>query len=62
MILELSISDAELFSATLCTQYVIYVLRLINNIRLKEKFPIIIEFDNQGYVDLANNWTVGGRT
>ena len=29
---------------------------------LKVKTPMILEMDNKGAVDLANNWSVGGRT
>ena len=26
------------------------------------KFPMLLEVDNKGTVDLINNWSVGGRT
>ena len=26
------------------------------------KFPILLEIDNEGTVDLINNWSVGGRS
>ena len=26
------------------------------------KLPMLLEMDNKGAVDLANNWSVGGRT
>jgi hypothetical protein len=29
---------------------------------LKVKLPMLLEMDNKGAVDLANNWSVGGRT
>ena len=29
---------------------------------LKVKKPMILHVDNKGAVDLANNWSVGGRT
>ncbi len=29
---------------------------------LKVKLPIILEMDNKGAVNLANNWSVGNRT
>ncbi len=29
---------------------------------LKVKLPMIHEMDNKGAVDLANNWSIGGRT
>ncbi len=30
--------------------------------RLKVKLPLLLEMDNKGAVDLANNWCVGGQT
>ena len=30
--------------------------------KLKVKLPMILEVDNKGAVDLANNYSVGGRT
>lgn len=29
---------------------------------LKVELPMILEVDNKGAVDLANNWSAGGRT
>ena len=29
---------------------------------LKAKKPMLLEIDNEGAVDLANNWSIGGRT
>jgi hypothetical protein len=29
---------------------------------LKVKLRMILEMDNKGAVDLANNWSIGGRT
>ena len=28
----------------------------------KVNLPIILEMDNTGAVDIANNWSIGGRT
>ena len=52
-IVALSVSEAELFSATQCTQDILCVCRLLNNIAFKLKLPILIEVDNQVAVDLA---------
>ena len=35
---------------------------VIESIGLKVELPMILECDNKGAVDLANNWTAGGRT
>ena len=40
----------------------LYVYRLLLSIGLKVNLPMILEMDNKGAVDLANNWSVGGRT
>ena len=37
-------------------------MRILNSLGLKVKLPMILEMDNKGAVDLANNWSVGGRT
>jgi len=29
---------------------------------LQVELPMVLEMDNKGAVDLANNWSVGGRT
>jgi len=40
----------------------LYVRHILESMGLKVKLPMIIEMDNMGAVDLANNWSVGGRT
>ena len=39
-----------------------YMYRLLTSMRLKVRLPMLLEMDNKGAVDLANNWSVGGRT
>ena len=34
----------------------------LESIGLQVELPMILEVDNQGVVDLANNWSAGGRT
>ena len=36
--------------------------KVLEALDLKVKLPMLLEMDNKGAVDLANNWTVGGRT
>ena len=62
IIVELSVSEDELFSATQCTQDMRYVHRIINRIGLKVNLLISSEVNNQGYVDLENNWSDRGGT
>ena len=49
-------------SATSCAQNMLYVKRTVEPIGLQVKLPMILYVDNKGAVDLANNWTVSGRT
>ena len=52
IIVALSLIEAEILSETQCTQDMLYVYILLKNIVLKLKFPMIIEVDYQGAVDL----------
>ena len=61
-IVALSVTEAELFAAVQCAQDMLYVMRLLESMDLKVKKPMILHVDNKGAVDLANNWSVGGRT
>ena len=36
--------------------------QILESLGLKVKLPMILCIDNKGAVELANNWTVGGRT
>jgi hypothetical protein len=58
----LSTAEAELAAATACAQEMLYVMRVLESIGLRVKKPMMLEIDNKGAVDLANNWSVGGRT
>jgi histone deacetylase 1/2 len=58
----LSTAESELASVTQCVQDMLYVLRILELIELKVKKPMQMYCDNKGAVDLANNWSVGGRT
>ena len=45
-----------------CAQDMLYIMRVLESIELKIKNPMILQMDNKGAVDLANNWSIGGRT
>merc|ERR1712241_1662326 len=40
----------------------LYTMRVLESIGLQVEKPMILEVDNSGAVDLANNWSAGGRT
>ena len=39
-----------------------YIYCLLKSLELEVKLPMVLEMDNKGAVDLANNWSMGGRT
>ena len=58
----LSVTEAELVSATHCAQDMLFIMRVMESIGLKVKKPMVLQVDNKGAMDLSNNWSVGGRT
>ena len=61
-IVALSTTEAELYSAVLTSQDMMFAYHIMINMGLKVELPMILYCDNKGAVDLANNWSVGGRT
>jgi hypothetical protein len=57
----LSTTEAELVSATSCAQSLLFHYRLLTDIGLRVKLPMVLEIDNKGAKDLVCNWSVGGR-
>ena len=58
----LSACEAEQTSGVLCAQDMPHTKNVLESMGLKMKLPMILKMDNKGTVDLANNWSVGGRT
>jgi hypothetical protein len=58
----LSVTEAELVAAMACAQDMLFSMRLMESIGLRVKKPMVLTVDNKGAKDLANNWSVGGRT
>ena len=58
----LSVCEAEQTAGVLCAQDMLYVRHILESIGLKVKLLMILEMDNKGAIDLANNWSIGGRT
>ena len=61
-VVALSVTEAELFAATMCIQDMLYIMRILESIGLKVKLPMVLKVDNRGAKDMMNNWSVGGRT
>ena len=40
----------------------LHVMQVLKSLKLKVKFPVLLEMDNKGTVDLVNNWSVCGQT
>ena len=57
-----SVTEAETIAAVETVQDMIYTNRVLESIGLKVKTPMVLEMDNKGAIDLANNWSSGGRT
>jgi hypothetical protein len=53
---------AELNTAVLCVQDMLYAKNLIELIGLKVELPMKLEIDNKGAVDLIISFSVGGCT
>jgi hypothetical protein len=58
----LSVTESEFVAAVSAVQDMLYEMRVLESIGLKVQLPMVLEVDNKGVVDLANNWSVGGRT
>ena len=58
----LSVTEAELVAATECAQDMIFIKRVLESMELQVELPMVLEVDNKGAFDLANNWSAGGRT
>jgi hypothetical protein len=61
-IVALSVTESELISGTECAQDMLYTMRIVESTGLQVEKPMILEIDNKGMVDIANNWNIGGRT
>jgi hypothetical protein len=61
-VVTLSSTEAELMSGTECAQDMLYSMRVVKSLGLKVKKPMILEINNKGTLDIANNWSVGDKT
>ena len=58
----LSVTEAEIAAGVMVAQDMIYIYRLLESLELEVELPMILEMDNSGTVDIANSWSVSGRT
>jgi hypothetical protein len=53
---------AEMNAAVLCVQDMIYQKNTLELIGLKVEYPMVLEMDNRGAINLVNSFSVGGCT
>ena len=58
----LSVMEAELAAVVTMVQDMMYVYRVITSMGLQVELPMMAEMDNSGALDLANSWSISGRT
>ena len=58
----LSLTEAEGSAGVSTAQDMVYIYCLIIPVQCKVVLPMVLEMDNKGAVDLANNMSVVGRT
>ena len=58
----LSVTEAESTAGVVIAQDMLYIYCLLKSLELEVKLPMVLEMDNSGAVDIANSWSVGGRT
>ena len=61
-VVALSTTEAETIVIIQCVQELLYVMKLIESLKLKVRKPMIVYTDNKGAVDLINEWIIGGGT
>ena len=58
----LLVTEAKIAAGVLVAQDMLYVYRILESLELEVELPMVLEMDNSGAVDIANSWSVGGRT
>lgn len=59
---SLSICQSETHAGVGCVQDMLYVKKVVESVGLEVELPMVLYMDNQAAVDLANGWSVAGRT
>ena len=58
----LLVTEAKIAAGVMVAQDMLYIYRLLESLELEVELPMVLEMDNSGAVDIANSWSVGGRT
>ena len=58
----LSVTNPETMDAVICVQYIMLVNNIIKSIGLDVELSIRSEINNKGYIEMAHNFSVEGRT
>ena len=58
----LPVTEVEGAACFMVAHDMLYVYRLLQSLGLEMELPMILDVDNKGALDLANNWSMGGRT
>ena len=59
---SLSVTESESHAASTTAQDMLFCANVLESVGLKVKYPMKLFIDNQGAVDLFNNYSVGGHT
>ena len=59
---KLSVTKAELDSTITTAQDMLFVKNTVESMELEVETPMLLWSDSKGVVDIANGWTIGGRT
>ena len=58
----LSVTEAKIAAGVMVAQDMLCIYCSLESLKLKVEFPMVLEMDNSGAVDIANSWSVSGRT
>ena len=58
----LSVTEAKIAAGVMVAQDMLYIYRSLESLKFKVELPMVLEMDNSGSVDMANSWSVSGRT
>ena len=61
-IVATSVTEAEMIEGCDCIQDMLFVMRLLTYMKLQVELPMVLYMDNQGAIDIINNWSSTGRT